>query len=256
MAVANIGHVTRAFIDIIQRAVNDSGNWAPSPPVLPEPPNRIRVDGIGFYLYHVQETAHYKNMPSPGNDIPPVRFTPMPLTLYYQLSANSIRNDGESAYDEQSMMGVAMKALHDYPFLDDDTKHKNGDPVFSSELTGRDNRFRITIQPIPYGEAVHHWTAGSAPIKLSAYYEISVVFLEPEPVLSYAGRVLTYNTLVFSQWTPRIFSSQNTILYTLPGEATPRQIELHPAQASPGSQIDFIASGIIGNLVELRLFNT
>jgi hypothetical protein len=255
MALLDIADVSRSLVLLIQQAFAVSPAWTlPPPTVLPEPPNRLSGEGIGFYLYHIQENPNYRNFPTPGKDQPAVRYTPMALSLFYQLSANSTIDDGTGAYNEQLMMSIAIKALHDFPVITDDTQII-GTHVLVPALIGKDNRFKITLQPIPFNEAVQYWTAGTSPIKLSAYYEVSVVFLEPDDIRSYAGRVLSYGTFIFTEGAPRIIGTQNIITFTVPSETTPAQVKLQPAQVAPGSPFDIFGTGFSGDQIDLALLN-
>lgn len=253
MALINLSEVTQSFVTLIHEGFRLIwGSTAPN--VLPEPPARITGEGLGFYLYHAMENKTYSNFPAPGTDRTPVRLLPMGLTLYYQLSANSILDDGTGAYNEQRMMGIAMKVLHDYPQIDDDTQI-NGVTVMATNLLGKNNRFKVTILPVPYNEAVNYWTAGSAPVRLSAYYEVSVIFLEPEEPTTYAGRVLTYGNYIFTEGQPTITASQNILSFPVPGQPDPVQIRLQPAQAPPGNTIDLFGTGFSGEQINLLLLN-
>jgi hypothetical protein len=178
----------------------------------------------------------------------------MGLNLYYQLSANSILEDGTGAYNEQLMMGIAMKALHDYPLINDSTQI-NGQTVFAPGLRGKDNCIKIMFQPVPYNEAVYYWTAGAAPIRLSAYYELSVIFLEPEETRSYTGRVLMYGNYIFTEGQPRIIASQNILTFTVPDQTLPGQVKLQPAQVPPGNSMDLFGTGFSGDSIDLLLLN-
>ena len=265
MALHNVADVTRSVIKLLEQAIARAGEAAM---VMPEPPNRVTADGVGFYLYHIQESAQHKNWLPPGKT-PSTEFTPMGLNLYYQLSANtSDANDTERAYKEQLWMSIAMKALHDFPEINDDTR-VGSVSIFDgalSHLKGRENRFKISLQPMPYNEAVQYWTAGQTPIKLSAYYEVSMVFLEPSEPVSHAGKVLAYGVHTFVRNTPRLFGSQNIILFSAPGENTVRRIDVRPAQVEPssdslatalaGSQIILTGFGLAGDRTELMLANT
>jgi len=241
MAVFDLGYVTQQVIKVIRDAFVPPVWTAGLPPeVRPDPPAKVTTEGLSFYLYHIQENTHYKNLPAPGKDQPAVKYVPMALSLFYQLSANSILEDGTAAYNEQLMMSIAIKALHDHPEIND----------------GNGNRFRVALQPVKETESVHYWTAGSAPLKLSAYYEVSVVLLEPEETTSYTGRVLTYGTYLFTERTPRITACQNTITFTIPGETIPRQVTVQPAQAAAGTQIELSGTGFNGDGIELILVST
>ena len=248
MDYTSLREITETVIEKIQIAVDDTGNWPPTFRVLPELV-RDQLTGIGFYLFHVQESSHYKNLPAPGNDSPPVNYTPMALNLFYQLSANSINeNDDQDAYDEQNLMSVAMKALHD-------------NSQIRVTTTGKDINIKITLQTLSPSESVQYWAAAESPVRLSAYYEVSVVFLQPEIPLSYAGRVLSYGNFIFTRSAPQITSSENIIEYFLPGEVTARQVKIQPAQAPPAfiapapisSVIRFMGTGFSGGTLQLLI---
>lgn len=250
MDYTSLREITETVIEKIQIAVDDTGYWPPTFRVLPELV-RDQHTGIGFYLFHVQESSHYKNLPSPGNDSPPVNYTPMALNLFYQLSANSINeNDDQDAYDEQNLMSVAMKALHD-------------NSQIKLTTTGKDINIKITLQTLSPSESVQYWAAAESPVRLSAYYEVSVVFLQPEIPLSYASRVLSYGNFIFTRNAPQITSSENIIEYFLPGEVTTRQVKIQPAQAPPvfispapiNSVISFMGSGFNGGTLQLLIIS-
>ncbi|MEO8148093.1 MAG: DUF4255 domain-containing protein [Bacteroidia bacterium] len=247
--------ITETIIHVIKTAVDMTNNWPPTLSVSPELLKDTN-EGIGFYLYHVQENSHYKNYPAPGKDNPPVNYTPMALNLFYQLSANKRKNDNEDAYDEQRLMSVAMKALHDNAII---TK-----TIATPE---KKVNLKITLQTLTPSESVQYWAAGESPVRLSAYYEVSVVFLQPEISTSHAGRVLSYGNYIFVQGAPRIISIENIIEYSLPGNPERLQVKIQPAQAPPAhalpappliltpaidSEINFIGSGFGGG--DLKLF--
>ncbi|MCD6271870.1 MAG: DUF4255 domain-containing protein, partial [Deltaproteobacteria bacterium] len=192
MALLDISMVTQALIALIRESFNLSPAWSTAPPTIsPEPPDRVNGDGLGFYLYHISEDAHYKNLPSSGNGTPPVRYVPMALNLFYQLSASSSANDGSGALLEQQMMGIAIKAFHDYPSINDTTTI-NGTTIFPALLRGSNNCMKIVLQPVLPNEAVNYWTAGTSSLNLAAYYQVYVILLEPEQIQSRSGRVLAY----------------------------------------------------------------
>ncbi|MGB3344304.1 MAG: Pvc16 family protein [Aequorivita sp.] len=242
MDYTSLKEITQIIIGIIQKAVDESGNWHPQLKVLPEI-LRDQNKGIGFYLFHVQESSHYKNFPAPGNDNPPVSHTPMALNLFYQLSANSTKESNEEdAYDEQVMMSVAMKALHD-------------NSVIKIAPSGKKIDIKITLQTLTPSESVQYWAASESPVRLSAYYEVSVVFLVPEEQKSYAGRVLSYGNFIFVKGAPQITSSESTIEYTLPGETTARQVKIKPAQAPLNSIVSFYGTGFNGGSLKVLLIS-
>jgi len=217
------------------------------------PPDRLAGDHtIGLYLYHITEDPHYKNLEPPGQDLPPVRFTPMGLNLYYQLTAHSDLGGSTAAENEQTIVGLAMKALRDFPVIDDSTQI-GGTKVFPLALQGTDNRFRLVLHPVQHTEAMTYWTAGSLPMRLALYYQASVVLLEPERSVKRAGRVLTYGVFTFARGAPYLEGSRSTLKFTLPGETTARSVDVQPAQAPVTGKIEFFGSDLSGDETTLLI---
>lgn len=281
MGVLDISDITSSLMNLIKEVFSrsselgamqdlepkESGIQSGNVTVYPEPPIRLQKRGIGFYLYHIAENPYFKNLPAPGGDNPPVRYAPMGLNLYYQLSAHDPDTSEEyRAINEQRMMGVAMKALHDHPDIADSTTiYDTKEKVFTTELQEKGVKLRIALQPTPPNEAVTFWTAGESPVKLSAYYEVSVVFLQPEQSRKRSGRVLSYQVNVSTEGAPRLFSSQSKIAYRLPGSSEVQEITLQPAQVLPGdppppdppeeSAVTFMGTGLSGDETALLLIH-
>lgn len=225
MDFTSLNEVTNTLISIIQNAVDPGVTVQVRPEIL-----RNSELGVGFYLYHVQENTHFKNYPALGKDGNPVAHTPMSLNLYYQLSANWKENDVEDALEEQILMSAAMKALHD-------------NSVINTSSTGKNINLKITLQTLTPSESVQYWAAAESPVRLSAYYEVSVVFLEPEKPTSYAGKVLNYGTFIFTHGAPQITASESVINYLIPGDPIVKEVKISPAQSFAGNKISFLGNG-------------
>lgn len=258
MPLLDLGAVTRTLLKVIDLSVNASPAWPPLPsPKLttsPMPPDKLTGDPVaGLYLYHLSEDATFKNQPPPPG-VEELRYTPMALDLYYVLSAHSAETD-VGTLTEQLIMGLAAKALRDVPLIDDATRI-GGLPVLDPAMSGDSNRLRITLQPVPAAEAVSYWTAGSSPLRLSAYYQASVVMLEPDKPPRGAGRVLQYGIQTFTTGAPRLDTSQSVVTYRLPGEAQDRTIVVQPAQATQlgtGDPFTLLGTGLAGGTATLLL---
>jgi hypothetical protein len=258
MALLDIAAVTRTLMKVIDLSVNASPAWPPLPSpkltVSPMPPDKLTGDPVaGLYLYHLTEDAAFKNRPPPAG-VEDLRFTPMALDLYYVLSAHSGENDA-GTLTEQLIMGLAVKALRDVPMIDDSTRI-NGVQVLDPVIRGDDNRLRIVLQPIPAAEAVSYWTAGSSPLRLSAYYQASVIMLEPDTPPRGAGRVLQYGIQTFTTGAPRLDTSQSAVTYRLPGEAQDRSVVVQPAQVTQlgaGDPFMLLGTGLAGGTATLLL---
>jgi hypothetical protein len=219
--------------------------------VTPEPPDKLKGERtIGFYLYHVVEAAHLKNVAPPGDAAVPLRLSPMALELRYQLTPHSALTGQNGPIKEQLMMGLAMKTLRDFPVLEDSTA-VGATTIFPAALQGRDNRLRITLQPAPASEALQYWTTGSQPARLAAYYHVLTALFEPDPAVSRSGRVLTYGVHTFLRGAPRLDGSRSRVRFTVPGEAGPRDVELRPAEAAVGTEVVFVGTELAGDETEL-----
>jgi len=248
MALLDLSLVTRALILLVEESVAASPAWLPRPrpTVSPQPPDRLAADALGVYLYHMVEDPALKGLPATGSGHPAVRYTPMGLNLYYQL-ATGVAEDDAGAFQSQLLLGLAVKALHDFPFLNDGTELSGVNIFQNLGLDGEDNRFHLTLQPIPPTEAVSFWTAGTAPLRLAAYYQASVVLLEPESPTAKAGRVFTYGIHSFVTGAPRLEASENRLSFTIPGIAATQEVTLKPAEVPLGSPLTLRGTDLAGD---------
>jgi uncharacterized protein DUF4255 len=260
----DVSLVTQTLVSLIDKHIRASpaGAGIVQLKVSAEPREELTGPStVSIYLYHITEEAHYKNAAAVSADLPPIRFTPMGLNLFYQLTAHSDTADDPGIFKEQLLTGLAMKALRDFPVIDDSTEI-GGLKVFPVDLQGTDNRFRITLQPIPPTESVSFWAPGKLPMRLAAYYQASVVLLEPEKSVLRPGRVLKYSIFTFTRGAPRLDGSQATVTFTIPGETSPTTVESQPAEVSirnlvtnSGGEIRFIGSDLTGDATTLLIKN-
>ncbi len=255
MALLDLSLVTETLISLVATHINNSDAWSGANvlSVEPLPPDRLEGDNtLGLYLYHVREESQHKNAYVPGVSDTPVRYLPLELHLYYLLTAHSDIEGATSALREQLMMGLAMKALHDFPLINDETR-VGGSLVMAPLLRGHQNQFRVSMLPVTNEDAVNYWTAGSSPLRLSAYYQVSVIRLEPEEPMIRAGRVLTYNVFVLPSDNPRVETTENLISFTIPGQTQPTDLELRPAQVTYDQPFSLFGSAFTGDRVHLQI---
>lgn len=253
MALLDLSLVTKTLVEIVKRYIAVS----PAKPaqvvdVTSLPPDLlVQYDNsIGIYLYHLVEEAAFKNQTWPGRPTWPAKFSPMGINLHYIVSTHSASEKSEGPYREQLLMGLATKALHDYPMINDGTV-VGGFTVMPSEMMGDDNRIRLALRHVPSNEAVSYWTAGSQPLRLSSYYEVSVVLIEPEEPGPPGGRVLTWGVDAFVGGMPRLTGSRSTISFTLPTETTARTIDVQPAQVGLGDHFTLLGEGLGAGSLDL-----
>ena len=255
MTLLRLSLVTEALLELLDEAITSSPEWVAGTTLTtsPDPPDRLIGDRtVALYLYHAVEDAHRRNPPSPGGTPMPERHTPMPLVLHYLLTAHSDLSANTRTYEEQFLMGLAMKALRDFPVLDDETI-VDGTQVMPSLLRNRDNRFRITAQAVPATDAVAYWTAGQNALRMSAYYEVAGVLLEPETVLRRAGRVFDFGVHTIVAGVPRLTGSRGTTSFLVPGDPVARQVETRPAQAAIGDAFELLGTALTGDVTDLVL---
>jgi hypothetical protein len=260
MPLLDLSLVTKTLMNLIDKHIGSlpaaekaklSSSWT----VSPLPPDRLNGDrAIGVYLYHAVEDAYRKNLAPPGSDFPPVALTPMGLHLYYQVSAHSDAITDIGTENEQTLMGFAIKGLHDHPVVDATTQ-VGGFTIFPTDLQGTDNRFVIDLLPIQADQALQYWTPGSKAARFAAYYKVSVTLLEPEPARSRSGRVLLYGVYSFIGGSPRLDSSKSEVIFRIPGESTDRTAEVQPAEAPVGGKISFSGSNLAGGSTTLLIKN-
>jgi hypothetical protein len=261
MALLDLSLVTAALVETLKAHIGQSPAWPALygvPQVTAQSPDQLAAGSLGVYLYHVTEEPHLKNQPPVGRNDPPVRFTPMGLCLYYQVSALGSGQGEQITVQEQRYISCAIKALHDYPVITDETRVPRKAPLAPLEvlkavgLDGDDNGLRIALQPIAYHEAASFWNAASVVPRLALYYAVSVVLLEPERPSSMPGRVFQYGIQTFVGGSPRLDASHSTIDVQVPGMA-PQSLVATPAEVAVGGRVTFTGFNLAGDATWLLL---
>lgn len=251
MAILNVSLVTQAIKRIIEESIKISSAWRPrpDPSISYLPPDKLDDGSLGIYLYHLKEDPYFKSQPpvSTSMDPVPVRYTPMGLNLFYIITTDAKADTNIKMLDAQLLLGLTIKTLHDYPILTDSTVVNTVNIFEDVGLDSSDTRLKITMQPIDQNEAVNYWTAGQSPLRLSVYYNVSVVLLEPEEPPTRAGRVLDYRVHTFVTGSPRIISSKNILNVTIPDSGMTQKIELKPAQVPMGSEFEILGVNLSGD---------
>lgn len=262
MAISNISSVTQALTRLVELCVGHTTDWnaAQPPTIVSRPPDQMPDNSLGIYLYHVMEEGAFKNQPPAGSsrDPVPVRSTPIGLRLFYLVTTDETLEQDEQVNDAQLLMGLAIKCLHDHPIITEDTTVLDavGNPINIFNEVGLANsgaRLHVSMQPVEFSDAVSYWTAGSSPLRLAAYYEVSMILMEPEAPDSYAGRVLSFGLDVATSRTPRLTSSVNHLQVTPPAPAQAQNIRIQPAQVPINDIIHFYGSNLASDDTQLLI---
>ena len=260
MPLLNIGLVTRTLVNLLTERLPQYPDFpgGATLSVSPAPPDWVSgTHTLSLYLYHVREDAHTKAQDWGIDDPYPLRFKPMGVTLNYMLCPRSNAADfAERAWTDQLLMGLALKTLHDYPYIDDTTTVPTAGPpalVMHPGMRGRSNRLRVLLRPTPPEEASQYWQAGSQPMRLAAYYDVSATLLEPDVPKKRAGRVYAYGVHVFARGRPSVEGTRNTITFTIPGETTAREVQASPAEVGYTEVFEVYGADLKGDLTSLFL---
>lgn len=238
MPLFDLSHVTSSLAEALRLNITRlEPTLAGQLEVSTLPPERVSgaMNTINLYLYHAAEDPHYRNLVGNLSDARPVQTKPMSLILYYILTTHHEVNSSFDTVTEQRLMGYALKTLHDYSLIDDDTEI-SGTQVLHAELRGRDNRLEVTLRPVTPEDAIAFWSAEDRQTtRLSAYYEVRYALLEPDPPRRLPGVVLSLGTFIVDLASPQLAGSRSEVTFTLPVQAGggPQTIVASPARVGP-----------------------
>jgi hypothetical protein len=203
--------------------------------VVATPPDRVGTsvtNTLSLYLYHVRETAATQNLPGPGSDLPNIATAPLGMDLFYVLTAHQHTNETFDALMEQRLMGLALKTLHDFPVITDNTTVHNIHLINGAER-GRGNRLNIELRKIESEQAFSIWTTGERQFtRLAAYYQVGLVMLDPEPSRRMPGIVLNLGAFVTAIGSAVLTGSCSSLPFDLPADmgGGTQTIEAQPAR--------------------------
>jgi hypothetical protein len=267
MAVADLSLVTsslRTLMDLnIRRLMGGVGPGAVA--ITTVPPERVgaAVNTLNLHLYHIAEDRYYRSAPGPGNDARNIARAPMALALYYILTAHHEQNPDIDALTQQRLMGLALKTLHDYPIVGDALMIDAGagagpQPVLDPALQGDDNPLQIILRPLTPEDTLAFWsTDDQQTARLSAYYEVRVIMLTPEPPERFPGIVLSIGQYVRALGAAVLTGSRSTVHFTLPAAAgggaqsetvDPARVQLDPGVNPPNDAVTLLGSNLTGGV--------
>jgi Pvc16 N-terminal domain/IPT/TIG domain len=153
------------------------------------PANGADTNQLNLFLYQVTPNAGWRNAAFPWRDDQGQRLTnpPLALDLHYLLSAY-----GKERLNAEILLGCAMHALHEAPFLTRDairtalsSTAPPGDPLGdmlralgASGLAEQIEQIKISPQTLNPEEMSKLWTAFQAPYRPTSAYLATVVLIE------------------------------------------------------------------------------
>ncbi len=227
------------------------------------PPERAgaATDTLNLHLYHVMEDIHYKNLPPSGRGGSPVSRQPLALSLFYILTAHHEINEIYDAQNQQNLFSLAIKTMHDHSLIDDSLSiSPDGGPpqtVMHTDLRGRDNHFEISPRPLTPEEAMSFWTAEqTSTTRLSAYYEVRTIFIEPEEPTGAFGRVYDLGLFVAPISAPVLEKVSALTTFTPPAasglppqvlDTSPARVVLEPGSSPEVNRVNIAGSALTGD---------
>lgn len=269
MALTDLSLVTSSLVTLLTERVK---LWYPTVIVLPQSPDKLpntTKNTLSFYLYHAREDAHYKNAQAKGG-AGAIERTPLSLCLYYVLTAHHHDDDEQNpdVFLEQKLMGYGLKALHDFPIVTDSTQI-GATTILDTELREKDNSLQIIYRPVAPEESATFWNGDDQRlIRFSAFYEVRVVLLEPEPIVQLPGYVLSVGNYVLPTGAMHIASTHSFVRFTPPGAdvivlpASPARVAIKsgdlPGPLTPSNHLLLRGTRLGGGRIVLRspLFDT
>lgn len=210
------------------------------------PPEKAEEGGssnLNLHLFHAVEDPSKRNeFPLDAMGAFPVAEAPLPLVLYYVLTAHSVGTEPDIP-GQQRLMGLAMKTLHDFPSFDETlalpTPPLNAlQPAFDARIRGNQNRIEVFPRQLTPEDSINFWSAAqNHTARLTAYYEVHSTLLPPEEPRQRPGLVVSYGLGVSVGGRPRLAGTSSVQTLTLPpamGGGTLANT-LTPAEAAIGS---------------------
>jgi hypothetical protein len=238
--------VTDTLRQILADAVNSNPLWGGPPPFHVNVSGRHPEDAaqnphadceLDLYLFHIGADKFLANSfwssqaQSGGGGQQPVAFEPLCLDLWYMLSAQS----KASYVHEQQVLGVAMQAFHEHGTFKIPAPTPGPDSVSPSEAS-------LVLESPTFDELSRLWQALGQPLRATAQYRVSVVFLTardqpaPQPHPTSWTVAAAPAGLPADPALPHLLGTKRTVTYIVPavlGMSAAKPYELSPATTAP-----------------------
>ena len=217
MPSPNLNEVTDAIARLIELTVEGllGGTTVTVSTLPPEKAEEAGDTRLNVYLYHVAQDMDGGNDLVRGGPVGPVPVAtrPLALKLYYVLTAHAMTDTVEDVSGQQTLMGWAMKALHDNPVVDDQLE------IGSVQVfpTIGDQKLQVVLRPVTPEEAINFWATDQVrTARLSAYYEVRTLLLPPEAPSTTPGVTSQVMLSVLPAGRPTLRTTRSMVRFVLP----------------------------------------
>jgi hypothetical protein len=184
LGVVDLSFVTDSLLVLLKEAIDHSPLWSqPGAPVpgFIDPPTGNAPDAIvsrsncqlSLFLFHVAPDPYQRNATVVGSRVHTIPTQPLSLDLYYLLSAYAKDNYQQ----EQQAMSIAMQCFHQNPIVSVTVPLRLDPP--NATITNEPEEFTLTMETETVDSLSRLWQSTTAPIRLSAVYKASVIFITP-----------------------------------------------------------------------------
>jgi hypothetical protein len=213
----NLNEVTEAIARLVEQVVERllGGTNVTVSTVPPEKAEEAGDTRLNVYLYHVAQNMDGGNDLVRGGPVGavPVANRPLALKLFYVLTAHAMAGTEEDSSGQQTLMGWAMKALHDNPVIDS-TLTIGTTQIFP---TIGDQQIQVVLRPVTPEEAISFWATDQVrTARLSAYYEVHTVLLPPEAPSTTPGVTTQVMLAVLPRGRPTLRTTRSVVRFALP----------------------------------------
>lgn len=253
----DLSAVTDRLVALVSTSWPLSPLWAELDPVMhpvtftptfsglaPDEVRKASGPQLSMYMFHVDQDnareAQYWTPQAQSAVGPAIQYEPLPLTLFYLLSAYAEKDSTK----EQQAMSIAIRVFHRNAIV------RGGPPAAPWELC-------LTREQRSSDELGRLWQAAAVGLRLSVVYRVSVVFLDPDPPLPSAPHP-TEAVLVALGSAPAgpgeaaVLGTHRRVVYQLANAAV-RHYEQSPAAAAPGEQVVVLGTEL-GSAIADRLY--
>ncbi len=258
MPTSDLSQITTSLITLLTDSMTVILGTTPA--VVAQSPDKIgtaATNTLSLYLYHLREDPYYKNALPDGGGQGPIARVPLPLCLFYVVTSHHYSNGDPDPIEEQKLISAALKTLHDFPTIDDTTTTPGNNPksVLTTDLLGDGNHFDVILRPVAPEESFSFWSGNDDRlVRLSAFYEVRVVFLDPEPPTKLPGYVLSLGNYIAPKNTLYIDRTENEVAFTVPGQDE-QTVTANPARVpltTNKNGLSIHGSGFSGGQIVLR----
>jgi len=239
MPFDDLSQVTTALTTLLKKKIRELDPGLATDPTVATVAPELATEGtdatLNLYLYHVTEDPYFKSAPQPGTGQAPVQREPMPLCLYYLLTGHQDMLASQSADQVERLLTLAMRSIHEHPLITEATMI-GATQVLPAATLGRNNRLLIEPRNVTPEQASAFWgTEQQKTTRLSAFYEVRGVFIQPQPATRLPSPVLAVATFSHSMPGPWLDASESTVHFTRPVaqggvaltlDASPAQVSL------------------------------